>query len=126
MENSQDPELAELFSDVNLTELYQICRRNGLPVPPGMTREHYIGWIVGDFVLTESGGALDDWRWGLINFIDAHWMSVRPQLTCPAKNLKDVPVPDPKPCFGCSDMQVITCVVQNQKSERLIRNLRKA
>lgn len=117
-------ELKELFVDVNYTELYQLCRKNGLNVPPGMTREHYIGWLVGELELPEDSGPIDSWRNGLINFIDAYWMSLRPQLTCPAKNLKDVPNPDPQPCFGCPDLQVITCVVQGQKYEHLITNLR--
>ena len=115
----------ELYSNVNLSELYQACRRNGLPVPPGMTREHYIGWMLGELPLPEHSGPVDSWREAPILFIDAYWMSLRPQLTCPAKNLKDVPEPNPRPCFGCSDMQVITCVVQGQKYEHLINSLRK-
>jgi len=115
----------QLLAGVNLTELYQTCRRNGLQVPPGRSAEEYIGWISGELELPETAGSIDSWRNGLISFIDAYWMSLRPQLTCPAKNLKDVPNPDPRPCFGCSDMQVVTCLVQGHQYEHLINNLRK-
>lgn len=123
MNSPYDSELAALFDDVNLTELFQICRRNGLAVPPGMLREHYIGWILGELPLPEYSGPIDSWREGLIAFIDAYWMNLRPQLTCPAKNLKDVPNPDPRPCFGCPDMTVVSCVVQAPQYENIIRNL---
>lgn len=121
----QDPELAGLFSGTNLTELYQLCRKNGLAVPPGMTREHYIGWLTGELALPEVSGPIDSWRWGLIGFIGDYWMTMRPQLTCPAKNLKDEKNPDPTPCFRCPDAQVVTCIVQNRKSEHLIRMRKK-
>ncbi len=117
----QNADIAELFDAVNLTELYQLCRKNGLPVPPGMTREHYVGWLIGELELPTEHSRIDAWRWGLIGFIEDHWMSIRPQLTCPAKSLKDEKDPNPTPCFGCPDMQVITCVVQNKRSEHLIR-----
>jgi hypothetical protein len=115
-------ELAELFVGVNRTELYQICRRNGLAVPPGHSSEAYIGWLTGEVEPPEDGGVIDSWREGLIRFIGDYWMRLRPQLTCPAKDLKDSPNPNPKPCFGCSDAQVITCVVG--RNEQIIDNLR--
>lgn len=118
-----DPELLAVFDGVNRTELYQTCRRNGLAVPPGLSREHYIAWLTGELERPSGLGSLDSWRWGLIGFIDQYWMRLRPQLTCPAKDLKDVPNPNPTPCFGCSDMQVIACVAKSGSNEQYIRDI---
>lgn len=119
------PELTAVFSGVNRTELYQICRRNGMSVAPGLPREHYIALITGELEKPVEFAPFDSWRWGLIGFIDQYWMRLRPQLTCPAKNLKDVPNPNPTPCFGCSDMQVISCVAKSGSNEQIISNLRR-
>jgi hypothetical protein len=65
---------------------------------------------------------IDDLRSALIAFIDQHWRTLRPQLKCPAKDLKN---PDPeklnaRPCFGCSDVQVTACYSE-QRPENQIR-----
>jgi len=139
-----DSNLADLWDErhealvsLNHTELLQLCQRRGLDVHPAHPKESLILLAValdattGVEVQVQSGNPIDSWRWGLINFIDEYWQKVQPQITCPARHLKD-PDPvkrNPKPCFGCSDMQVLTCVVQSAekqpRNEQLIRDLRR-
>ena len=114
--STTDPESipAEVFADLNRTELYQLCRRAGLHVHPAWEREHLIQALQ-DAIPDDALGfehPIDDLREALIAFITQHWKTLRPQLKCPAKDLMH---PDPKkvnsrPCFGCSDMRVVACV----------------
>ena len=53
---------------------------------------------------------IDTWRDALIAFFNEYWKKIETQITCPARHMKDPVNPQPKPCYGCIDMQVITCV----------------
>ena len=127
MTYSPSSELRELLSRLNRTELYQLCRKNGIPAPPGYPKESYIEWLIDEAPPPIDPGPVDSWREGLIAFIGAYWMKLRPQLKCPAKDMRDVPAErlNPRPCYGCSDAQVLHCVSkQDQPQQKLINDLR--
>lgn len=119
----------QLCAALNRTELLQLVRRLGYDIHPGCPDDVLLTVLL-DREPPEKfgilGNPIDAWRWGLINFISEHWQKLRPQLTCPAKDLKTT---NPEPCFGCTDLQVITCIVQaGEKYPRniqLISDLRK-
>jgi hypothetical protein len=104
----------------NETELYQICRDAQIPVTPRATKQQMILYLLGEEEpppLTHH--EIDTWRRGIMAFLLDHWSTVRAQLECPAKS------GDPLSCFQCVDAQVVSCVVQNASSERLIQIHRK-
>jgi len=109
---------------LNRTELYQVCLNSGVKVHPSTNREDLIKILIGDVEPTELDEAThptDSWRRGIIGFLTDHWASLETQIKCPAKNLKHPINPNPNPCFGCLDTQVITCVVRNRgRVEKLI------
>ena len=98
-----------------------------MEVHPASTREELISFLMGDADPPElEEHPVDTWRQGIIGFVDDHWGVLEPQLTCPAKNLRHPTNPDPKPCFGCVDTQVFTCIVKNSgRNEHLINLHRK-
>lgn len=109
---------------LNHTELYQACRRIGIQVSPKASRAELIQYLAGDAdppPLDETTHPIDSWRHGIIRFLLDHWSMLEPQIKCPAKNLKHHSNPNPRPCFGCTDAQVIHCVVQNPSNEHLIQ-----
>jgi len=61
---------------------------------------------------------IDLWRSGLKGFVQEHWSVLQPQLTCPIR--KDIDA-----CKGCLDVQVVSCVVEQQECEPLIQLHRK-
>ncbi len=110
---------------LNHTELYQLCRRAGLHPHPRATRLELIAYLLGELEdprYDEVAHPIDSLRLALITFLTEFWTTLRPQITCPAKMLKDPKEPNPRPCFGCSDPQVVTCVIGNEdeKVEPLI------
>lgn len=110
----------------NRTELYQMCRDAQIFIHPFTPKEALIGYLIGVYqppAMTEQQQPVNRWRYALIGFLSEHWMRVHPQLKCPAKRMRD---PDPqerleKPCFTCTDVQVMSCVVGNADHEDLIR-----
>lgn len=103
----------DAFADLNRTELYQLCRRAGLKVNPAWDRPQLVAAIQ-DSVPNDCAveHPIDELREALIELISQYWRTLQPQLKCPAKYLKhfDPEKRDPRPCFGCSDVQVMTCV----------------
>jgi hypothetical protein len=63
---------------------------------------------------------IDEWRHGIIGFLNDYWTTLEPQIKCPAKMMRHPTQPNPNPCFGCLDTQTIACVVQNAKLLHLI------
>ena len=114
------------FDDYNYTELYQSCLRAGLLVKPTESRERLISLLEGweDPDLIEEDNVFHSWRLGLINFLNEYWRRIETQVTCPARHLRDPVNPNPRPCFGCIDTQVVTCLVQNRENEPRIAQLR--
>ena len=109
---------------LNRTELYQTCRAAGINVLPRATREELIACLKGELEVDvdEATHPIDSLRHGIIGFITDHWATLEPQIKCPAKNLKHATHPNPRPCFGCTDIQVIACIAQNDdKVEQLIQ-----
>ena len=81
--------------------------------------------LIGDLEnphLDEASHPIDSLRAAIINFLNDYWGTVAPQLTCPAKMLKSPTNPNPRPCFGCCDAQVVCCVIDGRdpKVEQLI------
>jgi hypothetical protein len=115
-------------TDLNRTELYQLCRRAGRNVHPAWEREELVAALMDTLEVDAGVHPVDALRDSLIAFIQQHWRTLRPQLRCPAKDLDH---PDPnkinhRPCFGCSDMQVVTCVsTQGPANQQRIMQLRK-
>ncbi len=108
---------------LNHTELYQTCLRAGFKVHPGSDRGFFIAVLMGEEQATpidEESHPIDSWRIGIIEFLREHWAVVEPQLTCPAKNLGHPTNPNPRPCFGCVDAQVIECVTKNDQRVELL------
>lgn len=105
----------------NDTELYQLCRLAQIPVVPGLPRGTYINFLMGleeSPNWTEADHPIDSWRHGIINFVFEHWDRLEPQLTCPLRTK------DPRACFGCIDIQAITCVTRVPQYENAIRGHR--
>jgi hypothetical protein len=108
---------------LNHTELYQTCLNAGFKVHPGSPRDFFIGVLLGDISappMAEEMHPIDAWRIGIIGFLHDHWAVLEPQIKCPAKNLKHPQHPDPRPCFGCLDSQVMTCMIQNEGRVELL------
>jgi hypothetical protein len=115
---------------LNQTELYQLCRRAGINVHPGTSREHLISYLEGELDDPQSTvnttvytHPIDRWRAAIITFLDEYWAKVHPQLKCYARNLNhpDETKRDRTPCFKCTDLQVMTCVQQNAHNEDRMR-----
>jgi hypothetical protein len=107
----------------NYTELHQMCIRAGLAVLPTTPRDMLIAYLEGTEEpedIDENDNVLNSWRNAFIAFLLDQWKKMATQITCPAKALKDPINPNPRPCFGCTDVQVITCLVQNHSAEDLI------
>lgn len=114
---------SESLAGLNRTELYQACRRAGISVPASATRNELIAFLYGEG--DEAPNVTDTWREGIIGFLNEYWSMLEAQLKCPAKNLRHPTNPNPKPCYGCVDAQVIMCVINDQKVEQLIQLHRK-
>lgn len=108
----------DFFAPCNRTELYQICRRNGIFVPPNTSRDDMVEYILGTKEPPEVGHPIDAWRHGIMGVIIEHADVVQATLNCPAKTL------DPLACFQCTDTQVMSCVLQNPNDEHLIATRR--
>jgi len=125
MQESEPNELS--FAKFNRTELYQTCLRVGIQVLPSATNEEMIAYLEGEAEppeIPEPHHPLHIHRLGLIDFVADHWKELETQLVCPMKMLKHPTKPDPRPCFKCIDVQVLTCLVSNQENEPLIDRYR--
>lgn len=115
------------YDKYNHTELYQMCIRAELHVRPNTAREDLVAYLEGTDespYTDESDNVFNSWRLAFIDFLLEHWKKIETQITCPAKALKDPKNPNPRPCFGCTDAQVIVCIIQNHESEEQIHAFR--
>ena len=111
-----------VLAGCNHTELYQTCIRAGLAVRPNEARDTMILYLEGVMEPPEvDDNVFTGWRHGIIGFLTEYWESLATQVSCPAKDLKTT---NPNPCFGCLDMQVVACLVQNPGNEKLIEQNR--
>ncbi len=98
-----------------------MCVRARLSVRPNTARSDLIAYLEGDLETPDvNENVFDSWRAAIIEFLLEHWKKIETQITCPAKMLKDPKNPNPKPCFGCVDAQVVICIIQNHDAEQLI------
>lgn len=115
------------YERFNYTELYQTCLTAGILVRPNEPAEMMIAYLEGwsePPQYQEVDNVFHTWRHGFISFIEEYWRRIETQITCPARALKDPVNPNPRPCFGCTDAQVVTCIVQNQDNEQRIDAMR--
>ena len=111
------------FEAFNHTELYQTCLTAGILVRPNESREEMIAYLEGwkePPPITEADHVFHTWRHGFIGFINEHWRKLETQLVCPARMMRHPVTPNPKPCFGCLDTQVVGCLVNNLENASLI------
>jgi hypothetical protein len=97
-----------------------------LSVHPYTDRQYLIAYLEGELDPPPYGETLhpiDRCRHAIIGFLDEYWARVHPQLKCPARNLNhpDESKRERRPCFQCTDLQVMSCVEQNSKNEERIR-----
>lgn len=104
----------ELFARCNRTELLQLAQGAGLHLHPLTPREKIIDIFLGIVEPPAPYLEMASWRHGLMKLILDNWDNVRSQLNCPAKSK------DPRSCFGCTDMQVVTCLSENREHLYLI------
>jgi hypothetical protein len=107
-----------LLDRVNRTELYQLCRRSGVPALPNMNRKELVECIVngaGDLGIHP----VDEWRRAIMRFVLGQWKRMQTQLTCPAAS------GDENACFQCEDVQVLSCVAQNAHAQHKLEEYKK-
>ena len=114
--------LANSYACMNKTELYQRCRRAGLPVQPGWAAENYVAVLLGAQYSQETEHVIDALRDSLICFIGEYWQQLQAILKCPAKNLRhaDSTKADARPCYKCLDMQAVGCIVGLSPSQQQV------
>lgn len=115
------------YDRYNYTELYQMCIRARLPVRPNTARIDLVAYLEGEAEppdVDENDNIFNSWRTAFIDFLLEHWKKIETQITCPARHLKDPKNPNPRPCFGCIDTQVVTCLIQNHDAESLVNAYR--
>lgn len=111
------------FEAYNHTELYQTCINAGILVRPNEVREEMIAYLEGwkePPPITDADNVFHTWRHGIIGFLNEYWRRVETQLMCPARMMKHPTNPNPKPCFGCLDTQVVHCLVNNLENAKFI------
>lgn len=112
-----------LLSQANATELYQICRAQGISVKPQQPRAVYMEALLQAPATAQdlNQNPVDEWRQLQSAFVEKHWQTLRAQITCPISS------GDFKACWGCLDMQVMSCVEGPGAThkERLIQLRRK-
>lgn len=109
---TQSDPLSKEFEALNHTELYQLCRAAGLTVTPATGRDRLVELLlgVGEPNLAEAQHPIDRYRLALIGFVGANWERIQTQITCPMRELPT----NPRPCFGCLDSHVVSCLVDNR------------
>lgn len=93
---------------------------------PASPREHLMKYLTGEYLppaWDETDHPVHKWRHAIIKFLSEYWANVHAQLKCPARNLRhpDEKRRDSRPCFGCTDHQVLFCVAHNAKYDALLR-----
>jgi hypothetical protein len=117
--SSSPDEYRALFEACNRTELYQIARAAGFPVPPGSTRSELISIIIYEKECLNVPPDIDEWRRAIMRFLIDHRRVLETQITCPAKSFEE------DACFTCIDTQVVHCLSSNGTENFKLIELRK-
>lgn len=96
------------YDRLNLTELTHLVQQVEPRAHRGLPRGVLIA-ILEDEEVRLPDRIIDGKRLKIMQYIDKNWRSVNALLTCPAKTR------DPHACFGCSDLQAASCVIDNSK-----------
>lgn len=113
-----------VFAAYNHTELIQTCAAAGILVRPNESREGMIAYLEGAAsppAIAEDDNAVNNWRNAFHGFFREYWKAIETQITCPARHMMDKVNPQPRPCYGCSDMQVMACVATLKQNEDKVR-----
>lgn len=116
-----------IYERFNRTELYQTCMRAGILVRPNEATVEMIAYLEGlkePPPYTNDDHVLHGWRDAFIAFFNEYWRKIETQITCPARHLKDKVNPNLKPCYGCTDMQVVACIVDLRENEPFVQKHR--
>src|SRR5665213_3083659 len=114
-----------VFDPYNCTELHQACASAGINIKPDTEKADMIAYLEGwkePPVCNEVDNVFHSWRHGLIGFLNEYWREIETQITCPARALKATVNPNPRPCFGSLDTQVVHCLIDNVKYVPLIES----
>lgn len=87
---------------INRTEGREMCASAQTPAPMGASPEEMEAILLGE--VPPAINPVDTLRQGLMGFILDHWRTLRAQLSCPASS------GDPRSCFSCPDIRVLSCV----------------
>ncbi len=97
------------YDKLNLTELVTLVRRVEPNAHRGLPREVLVGILEEEIEPKLPHRIIDGKRLRIMEYINGNWTAVRELITCPAKSR------DPHACFGCSDLQVSLCTIENSK-----------
>ena len=95
------------FDNMNRTELAYIAQAEDPEAHRDLSRVQLLAIITGDSAPLPPRKT-NRTRLKIMRYIDAHWVQLRPQLTCPAKSGL------PRACFQCTDLQVTECLMKNK------------
>jgi hypothetical protein len=94
------------LAEVNLSELVLIAKEVNADAHRGLGREALLAIIeLGEVKLPQR--LINKKRLAVMQYINDNWKAVSYQVSCPAKTQS------PTACFGCSDLQAVTCVLDN-------------
>ena len=97
------------FEVLNQTELVTLARALVVEANHGMSREALIAIVEDGVVPDVPPRLLNKTRLKIMQYIDQNFAQLECLLSCPAKSR------DPYSCFQCSDLQVASCTLENEK-----------
>jgi hypothetical protein len=101
-------EAEELLDEVNLSELVLLAQNEDPEAHRGLGRSHLKSIILGDEEEELPLRTINKVRLRIMEFVNTHWLQVRPFVQCPAKTR------DPRACFQCTDHQAVECAMSNK------------
>lgn len=95
------------LDELSTTELVTIAREVENEAHRGLAREVLIAIIEGEATALPQR-TINKKRLRIMQYLDANWEQVSSLVSCPAKTR------DPWACFGCTDVQAASCVLDNK------------
>lgn len=112
----EDRELRDVLLKYNRTELYQICRKAGIPVHPTASVEKMVDCLLGIDVPDARSHAIDEIRYAQMDFLREHRSTLGLQIRCPAQSMERTA------CFSCVDTQVLSCLLSSGHQDAILRH----
>lgn len=113
---SEDRELRDALLKYNRTELYQTCRKVGIPVHPTASVEKMVDCLLGIDVPEARSHAIDEIRYAQMDFLREHRSTLGLQIRCPAQSMERTA------CFSCVDTQVLSCLLSSGHQDAILRH----